>query len=65
MENKIKGDYIMKEIFEVKQMHYESGKSKSIVAYADMDTAIFKVKKLNAQYGNGEPFFMHKKIIDD
>lgn len=55
----------MKEIFEVKQMHYESGNSKSIVAYADMDTAIFKVKKLNAQYGDGEPFFMHKKIIDD
>ena len=54
----------MKEIYEVRKMHLESGTSVSISAYADMDTAIYRVKKLNAQYGNGEPFYMNKKVID-
>lgn len=56
----------MKEIYEVRCMDFDNNVSKCIVAYADMKTAIYKVKKLNAQnYMYGEPYFMRKKIIED
>lgn len=56
----------MKEIYEVKCMDFENNTSKCIVAYADMEPALYKVKELNAKnYIYGEPYFMNKKTISD
>ena len=57
----------MREIYQIMCMDYENNRSKSISAYTDKQYAINMVSKLNAQCGElyGDPYYMHRKIIED
>ena len=59
------GDGNMKEVYEIRFKYQETGHYKRLNAYNDIKYALEMVRKLNAQYGEEEPFYMKTIRIED
>lgn len=54
----------MKEIYEVRYCHQETGNYKRLNAYNNINDALLQMRQLNAKHGDGEPFYVHKIVIE-